>query len=243
MSAARVARAPRAFLRAPRPKYTFSAKFSCLLRAARAQNSCWNTATLKPTTIFNWRMLSYNLLYSGGDGTQSFSRNWIVIPSHHMIWYLDTQLTDIYYTLLYYIVLNFAMVEMAPNPFQEDGFGIPSQYDTILYSIDVYYPIIYCAMVEMAPNPFQESGFDIPSQYMIWYLDSQLTYNLLYSAVSYCIVFCNGGDGTQSFSRRWIWHPISQYVIILYSIDVYYAIVMGSIFLTGIGRHSHHCRI
>ena len=50
------------------------------------------------------------------------------------------------------------MVELAPNPFQEDGFGIPSHYMilyiyiyihiySILYSIDVYSTIIYGAMV------------------------------------------------------------------------------------------------
>ena len=95
-----------------------------------------------------------------------------------------------------------------------------SLYDTLLYSIHVYCPIIYCAMVEMAPNPFQETGFGIPSHYMIEYLDTQLTDNILYPVVLYCSTFCNGGDGTQSFSRRWTWHPSSLYDIILYSIDV-----------------------
>ena len=101
---------------------------------------------------------------NGGDGTQSFSRRWI--------WHLI------------------------------------SLYDILRYSIDVYCPIIYCAMVEMAPNPFQEAGFGIPSHYMTLSY-TLLTYTILCSAVLYCIIFCNGRDDTQSFSRRWIWHPIS----------------------------------
>ena len=42
------------------------------------------------------------------------------------------------YTLLSYIALYFAMVEISPNPFQEDGLGIPS-YNMLLYYIQLTY--------------------------------------------------------------------------------------------------------
>ena len=31
----------------------------------------------------------------------------------------------------------------------------------------------------------------------------------------------NGGDGTPCLARSWIWHPISLFEIVLYSIDLY----------------------
>ena len=47
-----------------------------------------------------------------------------------------------------------------------------------------------------------------------------------YTLLSYiALYFAMVENGAQSSSRRWIWHPISLYDTILYSIDVYYPII------------------
>ena len=164
----------------------------------------------------------------------------------------------LYYVLLYYIVLYFAMLEMTPNPFQEDGFGIPS----------------HCVI-----NSFQEDGFGIPSHYMILYyiqltytilrynvqwrrwhpmhckkldLKSHLTiwdctilnWHMLYFKILCCTMvhhILQWWEGNQSFSRRWIWHPISLYDTILYSIDVYYLMRCPTGYtFCGTLRHGHY---
>ena len=99
------------------------------------------------------------------------------------------------------------MVEIAPNPFQEAGFGILSHYMilshtqltyTMLYYALLYYIVLYFAMLEMTPNPFQEDGFGIPS---------------------HCVINSFQEDG---------WHPIPLYDTILYSIDIYYNIIRSA---------------
>ena len=135
----------------------------------------------------------------------SHSRRWI----WHPISLCDTILysIDIYYTILYS-----AMVEMSLNPFQENGFGIPSR-DMVLYYTQLTYTILYSAVcrkilysavlsfavVEMASNTFQEGGSGIPPHYMILYY-TPLTYTILYSAIlslyNTVFIFCNAGAGT-----------------------------------------------
>ena len=100
----------------------------------------------------------------------------------------------------------------------------------ILYYTLLYYILLSLAVVEMTPNSFQEVRLGIQSRNMVLYC-TQLTCTILYSAVLYCIIFCSGGDGIQSLSRRWIWHPTSLHDTILYSIDKYYTILCYIIFV------------
>ena len=149
------------------------------------------------------------------------------------------------------------MVEMAPNPFKKMDLAshLTIWYYAIFNWLILYYGImcnggdgnpslVWCIIFcngGRATNPFQENGFGIPSDFLIWHLHTQLTDTILYFAVLFVLNFAM--EMAPNPFQRWIWHPISLYDTLLYSIDVYYAIVMRSIFLKRIECHLHHCRI
>ena len=76
-------------------------------------------------------------------------------------------------------------------------------------------------MEEVAPNALQEAGFGIPSHYLRLYY-TQLTYIVHFKILCCTMVhhILQWWEGNQSFSRKWIWHPISLYdMISTYSTD------------------------
>ena len=138
-------------------------------------------------TMFNLCVLYHDIMCNGGGGTQCLARSWIWNPIS--LYDIILYSIDIYYTLKCSAVLCciiFCNGGRATNPFQENGFGIPSDFliwylhtqltDTILYFAVLF--VLNFTMVEMAPNPFQEDGSGIPSHFMILYY-IQLTYTVL----------------------------------------------------------------
>ena len=137
------------------------------------------------------------------------------ITSRYMILYV-TQLTC---TILDYTVLcRISFLQWwgwHPIPFKKLDLAphLSIWYYAILNWYTPYYTLLYYtglsfAKVEMTSNPFQEGEFGIPPHYMIPYY-IQLTFTILCYTLLYhsCAIlylsFCNGGDGTQSLSRRW----------------------------------------
>ena len=96
--------------------------------------------------------------------------------------------------LLYYTVVSFAMVEMAPNP---------------LHYTLLYYTVLYFAMVEMALNPLQEGGCGIlyhtilscPILYCTTPHYTTLHYTILYYTILCCTIL-------YYLLQWWRWHPI-----------------------------------
>ena len=116
-------------------------------------------------------------------------------------------------TLLYYKVLSFVMVEMAPNPLQNHYMIVyctQLTYTLLSYTI-MYYTTVYYTMLAVLWYALLwcngGDGIPIPS--------TTLCCTKMY-------YLCNGGDGTQSLTR-------SLYDTISYSSDIYHTILSYTI--------------
>ena len=110
-----------------------------------------------------------------------------------MLYYIILYYTILYCTVLYCTVLYYTMLCYALLYYTILYYTI--QYTTILYYTILYYTILYYSI---------------------------LCYTILYSAM-YCIIFCNGGYGTQSFQEDGFGIP--SHDMILCCIQLIYTIL------------------
>ena len=119
-------------------------------------------------------------------------------------------------TLLYYKVLSFVMVEMAPNPLQENGGGVPSHYIILSYTqltcAILHHHILYCTILY----------YSMLCCAIVWH--ALLWYTRVYLPMVDIVWMVNMKH-----------NPIQEYYIVRWDAT--------STFLWGIGCHLHHYEI